>query len=358
MKQDRFERLLDEVAEQLTGEMRIGPHSPWFSSASDYERHVRQCLHDAIEALGEEGCGCEVDLRSSGQAFPDVSCGRYGVEVKFTKEDKWVGIANSIRETKRVDGVEKVYVMFGKMGGMPESRWGRYEECVVHVRTTHEPRFQIDMSGGKPSLFAVMGIDYDEFRKLDIMEKMPYIRAYARTIHPDGRLWWLESDEGEERIRPLDPVLYTSLDKRTQKRYRAEAALLSPRVLKQGDREKYNDVVLFMLTYHDVLCHQARDLFSAGSVAGVSQSDGSGEPQVKKALVLLQGEMLEAAEYLDPALFEEYWGESVPPEDRIAHWLEKADSLATGWKPSDVLFLDYQRNRESGGAGPADRSML
>lgn len=348
MKQDRFERLLDDVAGRLTHEMRSQPDSSWFASASDYERHVRACLHDAIEALGEEGRGCEVDLRSSGQAFPDVPCGRYGVEVKFTKGNKWTSIANSIRETKRIDGVEKVYVMFGKMGGEPESRWGRYEECVVHVRTTHEPRFQIDMTGGRPSLFEVMAIDYDEFRKLDIMEKMPYIRTYARSIHPDGRLWWLESDEGEDVIRPLDPVLYTSLDKQTQRRYRAEAALLSPRVLKQGDREKYNDVVLFMLTYHDVLCHQARDLFSAGSAAGVSQSDGSGEPQVKKALERLQNEMLEAAEYLDPALFEEYWGESVLPEDRIAWWLEKADSYATGWKPSDELFKEYQRNRLAG----------
>lgn len=38
------------------------------------------------------------------------------------------------------------------------------------------------------------------------------------------------------------------------------------------------------------------------------------------------------------ALFVEYWGESVKPKDRIRKWLEKADEIAVGWKPSAVLF--------------------
>jgi hypothetical protein len=50
--------------------------------------------------------------------------------------------------------------------------------------------------------------------------------------------------------------------------------------------------------------------------------------------------MREAAQAMDDALFVEYWGESVLPEDRIKRWLEKADALAVGWKPSDSLFID------------------
>ncbi len=42
------------------------------------------------------------------------------------------------------------------------------------------------------------------------------------------------------------------------------------------------------------------------------------------------------------ALFIECWGESVPPENRIAAWLRKADKLAKGWKPSEHLFKDYR----------------
>lgn len=258
-----------------------------------------------------------------------------------------MSIANSGRETKRVESVKVVYLMFGKMGGLSESRWKRYEECVVHVRTSHEPRFQVDMTGDKESLFKVMGIPYDEFRKLDIMDKMPYIRKYARTIHPDGRLWWLEdTGTGEKHSTAVDPVLYTSLDDETKIRYRAEATLLSPKVLKGGNQSgKYNDVVMFMLTYHGVLCHQARDLFSAGSVAHVKRADGSGKSNKQKAFEILQDDMVKAAADLDSALFKEYWEEDVAPEDRLAWWLKKADEYATDWKPSDVLFLDYQRAR-------------
>lgn len=56
--------------------------------------------------------------------------------------------------------------------------------------------------------------------------------------------------------------------------------------------------------------------------------------------------MEKAASYLDSALFEEYWGEKVALEDRLAWWLEKADAYTTNWdrKPSELMFLAYQKN--------------
>ena len=47
-----------------------------------------------------------------------------------------------------------------------------------------------------------------------------------------------------------------------------------------------------------------------------------------------------AARNMDNALSVEYWGESVPPDKRIKRWLEKADNLVSGWKPSASLFVD------------------
>ena len=115
--------------------------------------------------------------------------------------------------------------------------------------------------------------------------------------------------------------------------------MLCPSVLKSGrSRKKYDDVVMFMLSFHGVLCHQARDLFSAGSVAN-PENDDLGGLYIARALKLLEKDMLEAAEQLDDALFVEYWGESVPKEERISRWLKKADAIAVGWKPSAVLFV-------------------
>jgi len=125
-------------------------------------------------------------------------------------------------------------------------------------------------------------------------------------------------------------------------RYRAEAALLCPEILKTGrSRGKYDRIVIFLLTYYGIVCHQARDLFSAGSV-GNPQNKGGIDNYIENALRLLQPYMREAAMRLDDRLFVEYWGESCPPDKRIARWLEKADALAVGWKPSDSLFRGGQ----------------
>ena len=224
--------------------------------------------------------------------------GEYGLEVKFTLNDTWRSIANSVLETQRINEVQHIYVMFGKMGGIPEVRWGEYEQSVIHVRTSHVPRFEIELPSEKAepkdSLFLQMSIRY----------------------------------------------VYTNLTTEEKTRLRAEAALLCPSIVKSGrSRSKYDDMVLYLLTYHGVLCHQARDLFSAGSVAN-PKNDDEGGLYIERALKLIEHEMKDAASRMEDALFVEYWGESVPPELRIKRWLEMADEHATGWTPSKSLFLD------------------
>ena len=245
-------------------------------------------------------------------------------------------------ETNRVNGIERIYIIFGKMGGVPDVRWARYEECVMHVRTSHVPRFEVEI-GAQQSLFEQMGVSYDAFRFLDIHEKMQYIRTYARSRLKAGeRLWWLEDSLEEEHTLPIQARLYTSLSAEEKQRLRAEAVLLCPRIVSSGrSRNKYDDVVLFLLTYHGVLCHQARDLFSAGSVANPANDDEGGL-YIERAIKLIEPEIRNAANEIDDHLIVEYWGYSVPPKNRIREWLRLADSYATGWKPSDVLFRDLK----------------
>lgn len=331
-----FESLLDRCCEQLTIEAR----EKGFKSSPQFENRVREVLRDLTSAES-----FEIDLAPHPQAFPDIAIGEFGVEVKFTLNDTWRSVANSILETQRIESVNHIYLVFGKMGGgTPEVRWGVYEQSVIHVRTSHVPRFEVELPSEntpvKKSLFEEMGIKYDDFRKLQMHEKMPYIRAYARKIHPDGRLWWIEEKETDEHTVPIQARLYTNLSKDEKIKLRAEAALLCPKIVKSGrTRDKYDDLVLYLLTYHGVLCHQARDLFSAGSVAN-PKNDDNGGVYIMRALKLIEKDMKEAAMRMDDALFIEYWGESVLPENRISRWLEKADELAQEWKPSECLFVD------------------
>jgi len=342
MNKTEFENILDECCAYLTREARTAG----FNDSSCFENRVREVL----DKLTSNDTTFHIDYNPHPQSFPDIALGEYGVEVKFTKQDTWRCIANSVLETQRIETVKHIYIIYGKMGGIPDVQWGEWEQSVIHVRTSHVPRFEIEIAKGvsspHESLFQQMGIRYDDFRKLDMQEKMHYIRAYARKIHPDGRLWWVE-DKGEyTHTTPLQARLYTNLPTEEKVRLRAEAALLCPSIVQSGrTRNKYDDMVLYLLTYHGVLCHQARDLFSAGSVAN-PKNDDEGGLYIERALKLIEADMQEAALRMDDALFVEYWGESVPPEKRIEYWLKKADKLAKDWKPSESLFLNKKMDNK------------
>ena len=168
-----------------------------FKSSKQFEDRVREILKDLLD---DENFKIKSNIPA--QAFPDIPIGEYGVEVKFTANDTWRSIGNSILETQRVESVKFIYIIYGKMGGIPEVKWSDYESSIIHVRTSHVPRFEVeifpDKNSAKESLFKQFGISYDEFRKLDMSEKMKYIRAYARKIYPDEKLWWIEENNSEK----------------------------------------------------------------------------------------------------------------------------------------------------------------
>ena len=325
-----FEAILEKISEEL----RSDAIATGFASASAFESRVREVASRHLPDV-------PVDFEPHPQAFPDIELGEFGIEVKFSTGDTWRSVANSILETNRIGTVGHVYIVFGKMGGTPDVRWSRYEECVMHVRTSHVPRFEIEM-GTETPLFRPqeLGVGYDDFRQLPMNKKMQFVRDYARQrLKPGERLWWLEDEMDDAHSLPIQARLYTKLSKSEQTRYRAEAVLLCPRIVESGtSRDKYDDVVLFLLTYHGVLCHQARDLFSAGSVANPNNDDKGGL-YIERSLKLIEDDIVDAALRMDDALFREYWGRSVAPEDRIDEWLKLADGYAAQWKPSGTLFL-------------------
>lgn len=374
MRLEVFHAFLSIVCSQLTHEAKtIG-----FKKSLEFENRVREVIQEVSNSVdaaeisipctlvdGDIPLGLHVDMNPPAQGFPDVVLGDVGVEVKFTESDTWRCIANSVLETNKVHTVKHICVVYCKMGGIPEVRFDDWEHAVMHVRTSHVPRFELEI-GSERSLFSIMGISYDNFSALEMQDKMVYIRRYARSRLKDGEhLWWLDetSDDANAHTLPLNARLYTNLDIEEKTKLRAEAVLLCPQILSSGrSRHKYDDLVMFMLTYHGVLCHQARDLFSAGSAAGVGgygrkkQTKMDAEIQDKefdgiyilRSLLLLEDDVRNAADYLDNKLFFEYWGEDAAkidlnnPQERIRYWLRKADEYAKEWTPSTYLFRDLQ----------------
>ncbi len=329
MDKDLFEQLLADACRTLSSSLKNLQKK---ITSKQFEQMVREALQHKL-ILHD----INVDMAPPAQEFPDIVIGNFGVEVKFSEKDTWRSIANSIFEGRRNEKAEHIYLLFGKTGGTPEARWNKYEDCIMHVRTSHVPRFEVEIGTESP-LFPDLGVSYHEFRLLPQAEKMPYIRNYAKgRLKPGERLWWIE-DEEDTHTLPLGVQLYTKLSSEEKLLYRAEAALLCPQIVKGSRaRGKYDDATMYLLTYRGILCNQARDLFSAGSVAMRSDQTRGGN-YLLRALIDIEPLILEAAHNLDDKLFTEYWGQYVPKEERISFWLEQLDSYAVGWVPSKHLF--------------------
>ena len=152
---------------------------------------------------------------------------------------------------------------------------------------------------------------------------------------------------GPSHTLPINVRLYMHLSQAEKRMYRAEAALLCPQICKgRRARRKYEDAAIYLLTYHGVFCPQARDLFSAGSVA-LRSDDTRGGNYLLRSLQDIEHLMIDAAQRVDNALFVEYWGESCDPDQRVERWLALADAYAqdAGWKPSESLFRGFPRQR-------------
>ena len=325
---DEFERVLDRACDILTENVRTNSD---YRAPDAFERHALDMLKVAAR-----DCDLIVEPSFHKQAFPDIRANGFGVEVKYTKQDTWLAVGNSIFEGMRDPTVERVYILFGKIGGKPEVRWGRYEDSITHVRVSNSPRFVIEMDAGRSSLFSHFDVGYDEFAKLTDDEKMRRVRDYSRNRLGKGeRLWWLEpSHSVPVNVRP-----YMNLPMKMRRVLRAEAAILCPRICAGAhDRGKYVDVALYLLMHHGVIAPQTRDLFTAGSVA-LRADETRGGNYLLRALLDIEDLMKDAAKRLDDALIEEYWGKRCAPGDRIDEWLRMADAVAKDWKPSEHLFL-------------------
>ena len=328
---DEFEQVLTRACAILTDNLRA---STAYHDPALFQQQVQDTLRLAANELG-----LQVGPSFHPHAFPDITANGFGVEVKYTKNDSWQSVGNSIFEGMRDPSAESIYVVLGKTGGESEARWARYEDCISHVRVSHAPRFVVDLGGESSRLFDNISVSYSDFAQLPDDDKMRHIREYSRgRLTARERLWWLEA----AHTLPVGVQLYTRLTQEEKRAYRAEAAVLFPQVCSNRYRRgKYDDASLYLLMHHGVFCPQARDLWTAGSVAG-STGDGN-NPEglyILHALSGIQDLMREAALRLDDNLIEEYWGEPCEPEERIAAWLRKADDFASDWVPSEHLFKD------------------
>ena len=253
-----FERLLADAHGVLKARAikeDLSQHSP-----TQFEEDVYEALCVAARATRFEG---KIEL-VSGHKFPDIIVGeRYGIEVKTSKSQGWKSLGNSVMETTRVLGVERVYLYFAKLGRPCEFRYRLYQDCLSEVAVTHSPRYLINMELQEgSSIFDKIGISYDSLRAKDtpIPDLVRYYRSQAK---PGEELWWMDTRQQEEHNMLPVVKLWTNLEKEERHRLRVEAFVRFPEILGSSSK-KFNQLASWLITRQGIIDTSLRDRFSAG----------------------------------------------------------------------------------------------
>ena len=205
----------------------------------------------------------------SGQRFPDIVADKYyGIEVKSTKEDHWTSTGSSIVETTRIEYVDDIYMLFGKLGGnVPQFKCRPYQDVLYDIAVTHSPRYLINMElSPKETIFSKMGTTYDEFRtSSDSISKVRhYYREKAIRQNRQEMPWWITADN-IELGHSFNIKLWNSLDLREKRELQTKCMILFPEALNPArNMTKYNNITLWLCSYNQVVNPNIRDLYSAG----------------------------------------------------------------------------------------------
>ncbi len=205
----------------------------------------------------------------AGQRFPDIVADQYyGIEVKTTKENHWTSTGSSIVESTRVENVNDIYMLFGKLGGpIPQFKCRPYQDVLYDIAVTHSPRYLINMElGEKDTIFAKMGTSYDDFRTSSdsISIARNYYRERAKSQNRQEMPWWLTSDN-IDNAHSFNIRLWNSLELYEKRDLRAKCMILFPEALNPARKMyKYNNTTLWLCSYNQVVTPNIRDLYSAG----------------------------------------------------------------------------------------------
>lgn len=237
------------------------------NSGDDFEKFVFQEME---KVLSQNNTLPKEIYRTGKLQFPDIVYNKkWGVEVKFSNSGKWDSLGNSIFEGTSVEGLDEIFVFFGKKTEKKiVVKYDLYENSITDVKVTHSPRFIINLDSGNESLFKKLNLKYNEFKNLEKSSKAKKIKDYFReSLKPGDEVWWIDKKD-----TATIPKLRTfnNLNNNEQSQLMVEAFILFPEVLSNSRRTKYTRVAPYWLTRHQVYNPSLRDTFSASGQKTIS----------------------------------------------------------------------------------------
>lgn len=305
---------------------------------------------DVKEALDATAKGTKFEgtiEKISGQRFPDIVAAKYyGVEVKSSKDEKWITLGGSVNESTRVEDVTRIFLTFGKMTNPIEFRSRPYEECLSEVVVTHYPRYKIDMnlSTGK-TIFDKMKTTYDDLRlSSDPVGKI--IDYYKSQLNDGESLWWTGKAAHDEYIKavPMKLRLWKTLTAEERLALIIAGFAYFPDLLSSSST-KYERFSLWLAANRGIVSTSMRDSFSAGGQGEIKNANVCFD-KVSRTIMNVYDNSAGIAENIltaDETVLRETWRVHQVNGDRVGQWIDLCSSRNGDARARTILNHIFDR---------------
>jgi len=315
--QHLFEKLIESTLEQLHIQAKSNPLRLQKLQGNKLEPHVGQVMNDLAHGTPFEN-SIEV---VGGQKFPDIVVHKfYGIEVKTTTKNHWKTTGNSVLESTRIEDVERIYMLFGKLATPIGFKCRPYDECLSEVVVTHSPRYLVDMNLQPGStIFDKINSSYDQLRTSNNPIK-PMTDYYRKKLKPGQELWWIDN-EGEASSNIIIDI-WNNLSLLKRNEIRARSFVYFPEVLgRQSD--KFSSLSVWLVTRKAIVCPNIRDVFTAGGKRNISIGKHNFDkvPRVFEHLFSNIDQIKEILEDSSSEKLTHFWKSDTTEQNKINDWI-------------------------------------
>lgn len=293
----------------------------------------------------------------SGYSFPDIILKNtvYGVEIKSTQKDSWTSTGSSIVESTRCSNTERIYMLFGKLGGQPEFRCKPYQSCLSSIAVTHSPRYLIDMQlNEEQTIFAKMNTDYDNFRHLPENEKISYVRKYYlqqaksrqnENLSQNEMPWWMGQQTG------VDWSFYNDLNYTAKEAMMPRLFALFPTLFDSDSDKRFKPVAIWLCDRYSMICYNMRDSFTAGGT--IKSYNGK---RLSRSYPAIVGRLIKYIDRIKALLshpdaelltdIHDFWDFNYDPANLLESWISALEREFS--KNKELSFIDIRELFETG----------
>lgn len=292
------------------------------AGATAFEADVCRALTEVAVAMGLRAKPVHV----GGRRFPDIvfEGTRYGVEVKTSKQG-WQCLGNSVLASTRLEGVDKIELVFGSGTAPASVRSADYKDCVASVEVTHSPRYVLDMNlGPTEGYFANANFSFEQILKAS--DPIALVVQEAKARLGDGEwLWWMGDRPEGSAPSPIVIRKWSVLPKKERSRLIGRAFAFFPETLKPS-RADYDRIALWLVMENSVINSSLRDVFSAGGTRDIQTPMGLLEdaPRALYSLCAHLPEVMEAIKLCTPDEWSRWYGTAPSkcstPSQRLFEW--------------------------------------